>query len=311
MEPQIEPQIESPIEQPQMESPIEQPQMESPIEPDDYRCPCCTNYMYINFACNNNHSICQHCYMKINKCPICRDTSLVKIPRDKEIPTKECKNKEKGCKLQVYYFDDEHDIECLFNPLHCNFCNADLNDSTMEMIRTHYASNCVNMFRHIKCEHNKAEEEKTGRVYHLKLIEAVPSLINIDDQYFILMIPKLSQNKVNFYIFSINEKYKLSDYKVQIYSYNANGGLDRVIYYKKMFSLPVPLSDIQVENKLLNFTVKNMFIMEPKVTVKKVGKTTFVESNGVKGEPGSPGNWSYETYKEMHEKFTNLFNGKK
>jgi len=298
--------MESLIEQLRME-----PQIEPIIEPDNHRCPCCTNYMYINFSCNNKHLICQNCYMKVHKCPICRDTSIVKIPKNTSIPTKECKNKEKGCELQVYCFDDEHESECLFNPLHCNFCNVDVNDSNVDMIRNHYSFNCVNTFRNIKCEHNKIGEEKTGREYHLKSIEAVPSLINIDEQYFILMIPKLSQNKINFYIFSINEKYKLSDHKIRIFSHQDNNSLDRVIYFKKMYASPVPFGDIQMENKLLSFTVKNMFIINHTLKTKKVGNTTFVESNYVEGEPGSPGNWSYEFYDEMQKKMTDLFNGNK
>ena len=126
------------------------PVMEAQINPDDYRCPCCMNFMYINFACTNKHLICQNCYMKVHKCPICRDTIIVKTPKNNDILTKECKNKDKGCKLELYYFDDDHETECLYNPLHCHFCNSDLDDSSVELIKNHYASNCVNTFRNIK-----------------------------------------------------------------------------------------------------------------------------------------------------------------
>ena len=168
------------------------------INPDDYRCPCCMNYIYNNFSCNNKHNICENCYMKLNKCPLCRDEKITKSTIGNDIIKKECKNKE--CKLKVYHFDDEHEIECLYNPFHCKFCNADINNINFDAIKMHFESNCVNIFKYLECTSNITEAEIDGRKYNLQFIDSVPSLIGIDNQYFIMMIPKISQNKIDCFL---------------------------------------------------------------------------------------------------------------
>ena len=85
--------------------------------------------------------------MKLHKCPICRDETITESTITNNIPKKECKNKNKGCNLDLYYFDVEHELECLYNPFHCKFCNTDLDET--DNIKNHYESDCVNIFKYI------------------------------------------------------------------------------------------------------------------------------------------------------------------
>ena len=31
--------------------------MNTQVDPEDYRCPCCMNYVYIKFGCSNKHYV--------------------------------------------------------------------------------------------------------------------------------------------------------------------------------------------------------------------------------------------------------------
>ena len=276
------------------------------VDPEDYRCPCCMNYIYINFGCSNKHNVCENCYMKLRKCPICRDETITEKTLNNDITKKLCKNKDRGCNLDLYHFDDEHELECLYNPFHCKFCNMDIID-----IKNHYEFNCVNTFKYVEAGlfKNNKNNETEGRKYLVGLINIVPSLINVDDQYYIIMIPKSSQNKVDFYIFSTNNKHELSNYKVKIYGGPNYPTFEGIIYYNKLYCNNIPLKDLNNDKILLTFTIENMFIINRKMTTKKIGNVTYFESNVVDGEPGSAGNWSYKDLEEVTNMFMNI--GKK
>ena len=282
--------------------------MDIQVDSEDYRCPCCMNYMYINFGCSNKHNVCENCYMKLRKCPICRDETITESTLSTNIDRKQCKNKDKGCNLDLYYFDDEH--ECLYNPLHCKFCNTNIIENDGDYIKAHYESNCVNFFKYIDFENdvnrfrNIIDNETQGRRYCLTDIDSVPSLINCDNQYYILMIPK--SNKIEFYIFSQNKKYELSNYKIKICGTDTNPIFEGVIYYNKLYCNSIPLKDM---NKTLTFIVENLFIINRKISEKKIGNIHYFESNTISGEPGSAGNWSYKDLEEMKNMFMNI--GKK
>lgn len=292
------------------------------VDPEDYRCPCCMNYMYINFACSNKHNVCENCYMKLHKClktftfpvdaskkhlPICRDETITESTSNNNIIKKECKNKDKGCNLNLYHFDDEHELECLYNLFHCKFCNSDLDETNN--IRDHYESNCVNIFKYIDFENdvnrfrNIIDNETQGRRYCLTGINSIPSLINCEDQYYILMIPK--STKIDFYVFSTNKKYELSNYKIKIYTNQEDPIFEGAIYYNKLYCNSILLTDMNTDNKSLTFIIQNLFIINTKVTEKKIGNTHYFESSVVEGEPGSAGNWSYKDLEEVTNMFMN------
>lgn len=280
------------------------------IDPEDYKCPCCLTFIYVNYACKYKHNICGNCYMKIKECPICRNAEINKCNIDSEnnIARMECKNKNKGCKLDLYCFDDEHEAECLYNPLHCKFCKIDINDVSFESIKAHFSSNCINTFQIMNYPYYNSNKsgETDGRKFIIQSLKPIPSLINIDGQYFVVIIPKISQKKVNFMVFSINDKYKLSNYKIQILSFG-NKICEMNIHHKKMFDVSVSLSDIQ-SNNLLNFTIQNMFLINSKVVEHpKFNNTTIYETNSFSGEPGSAGNWTYDDFTELQNKFANIW----
>jgi len=283
--------------------------MNTEINSDDYRCPCCMNYIYINFVCINKHKICENCYMKVNKCPICRDDKISNYLSNNDINMKECKNKHKGCDLQLFHFDNEHELECFYNPFHCNFCNMNIDNKGFENIKYHYNSDCVNIFKYIEYDENK-ELEKDGKKYHLSSINLSPTIINVENQYFIILIPKISQQKVNLFIFSNNMRYKLSNYKVKLLSKSEDIIRESFIHYNKLHVLEIQLDDICQDNKLLNFVIQNKFIINKTLTEKKIGNFTYFESYNVEGEPGSPGNWTYEDLEEVTSKFSSLFRNK-
>jgi hypothetical protein len=270
------------------------------INPDDYRCPCCMNYIYINFGCSNKHNICENCYMKLNKCPICRDDDITKYTIDVNVKRKECKNKDKGCNVNLYDFDEDHDTECIYNPLHCKFCNQDLL-SDIDYIKNHYESDCVNTFKYIDFDDKSIKCRETQPRKHILSIDSVPSLINCKDEYFILMIPK--STKIDFYVFSTNNKYKLSNYKIKIFSNPKDPVFEGFINYNKLIYNSIPLK----ATKTLTFVIENMFIINSKTTECKIDDTTYFESHTVEGEPGAAGNWSYEDFEEITNKFINLF----
>lgn len=280
--------------------------MDTQIYPEDYRCPCCFNFIYINFACTNKHNMCENCYMKLTKCPVCRDEKIINSIIGNDIVKVKCKNKNRGCNLDVYCFDDEHELECLYNPFHCKFCNLDINDVNFGLIITHFNSNCVNTFKCLEYIFNINNSETGGRKYNIEFIDPVRSLINIDNQYFIMMIPKISQHMINFAIFSINDKYKLSNHKIKIISTSNIDILENTIHYKKIFFSSVPLDNIRAQNKL-SFTVQNMFIINRKMSEKKFGNVTYVETNSINGEPGSAGNWTFEDFQDITNRFMNIF----
>jgi len=275
--------------------------MTDQINADDYRCPCCMNYVYISFSCKNKHNICENCYMKVRKCPICRDDKITKTDTNKiDIKRKSCKNTDKGCNIDLFHFDDEHEIDCIYNTFCCKFCNMSIYDTNFDNIKNHYSNDCVNILNYIKYEKNN-EEEITGRKYKITL-EIKPSLINIENQYYIILIPKISQNKANFFVFSLNDKYKLSNYKIKLISGSNNSLCEKMIIYNKLICSDLELSLITI-NKSINLIIENMFIIDKKIVEKKINDVFYFESSYVTGEPGSPGNWTYDDLEEV----TNLF----
>ena len=279
-------------------------------DPEDYKCPCCLNFIYNNYKCSNNHNTCHECHMKISYCPICRDDKIIKskIIIGNDVILKECKNRDKGCELQLYHFDDDHEVDCLYNTLHCKFCNIDINDSNFNTVMKHYSTDCINTFNILKYNYdNKGQGETSGRVFHLKNIKSELSLINFDDQYIIMIIPKLSQKKINFVVFSSQEKYKLSNYKIKILDTTKSIISEIPIYYKRMYDSSIPCDQICKSNGLLNFTVENAFLLNRKKPDHFVhNNTNFYETYSIHGEPGSAGNWTHDDYENIFSKFMGL-----
>lgn len=275
---------------------------------DDYRCPCCMIYIYNNYQCGNGHNLCNECYLKVTECPICRVKGMRKSKIGSDILKKECKNKSRGCEMQLYHFDDDHEIDCIFKQFHCKFCNNNINDDNINLIRNHYESNCANIFKLIKFKYNDVNRgEKEGRKFKIQSMKPELSFINIDDNYIVVVIPRLSKEKISFMVFSPNSKYKQSNYKINILNTNGNVVLTSPIYYNAMHDFSVSTDAIFSSQNLMNFTIQNMFLIEPKVNSYKYGNTQYHETYHVKGEPGSPGNWSQNDFDEVFGKFTNMF----
>jgi hypothetical protein len=248
--------------------------------------------------------------MKVKECPLCRSKNIKpsELHPTVQIERKECKNVDRGCKLKLYHFDDEHEADCQYNPLHCKYCNHDIDDTNIESIKTHYEFDCVNEFTIMKySSQNTGDGETGGREFNIKFIKSNLNLINIDDQYIVLVVLKKSQGKVNFVVFSPYDKYKLSNYKIKITT-PTNDVLETYIYYKKLHEFNIPLNSMQTLNNTISFTIKNMFIMNRKITKTQLGENSvFIETHVVDGEPGSAGNWTHDDFVEMQNEFKNIF----
>jgi hypothetical protein len=233
--------------------------------------------------------------MKIKSCPLCRNENIDKSYTINNIARKECKNKSDGCNLLIYDFDNEHELDCLYNEWYCKFCNNSIKNINFESIIDHYKSNCVNIFNIIKYENSTDLEE--GRKYNIQLKSEL-CLLNMDNQYIIIIVPKTSF--INFIVFSTNTKYKLSNYKVKI-----NKTKETFIHYKNMIDCFLPRDNI-LSNNIIKFTIKNMFIINGKTKSYKRDGVNYFESYVVDGEPGSAGNWTKEDYDEVYDKFKNI-----
>ena len=90
--------------------------------------------------------------MKIKTCCICRNEEFKRQPIGDIVMRKICDNKDRGCNVDPYYFDDEHAQECLYKPLKCLFCKCRLDDN-IDNIVLHLQNDCVNTFE--RCEVKK------------------------------------------------------------------------------------------------------------------------------------------------------------
>lgn len=262
----------------------------------EYRCPCCMNYIYDLYKCQNNHSVCGNCFMRINKCPVCRDMNIRPLEFNQYVQRQPCKNNAYGCDFLLYHFDDEHEKDCVYNPFHCHYCNRDTSDNIIE----HYRSNCDNNPTILRCNYLNKGNETSGRIYHLLDIKSELSLIVVDDQYYILMFPKKSQ--INFMVFSMNEKYKHSNYTIKLLV-NHKNILESNIYYNKLVNSIMSTGS----DATLNLTIENMFIVDRKTKSTVKDNVHYITTYTVDGEPGSAGHWTKEDYDDIVNKFKGVF----
>ncbi len=267
------------------------------IKTDDYRCPCCMNFIYIRYICDNKHSICGNCYMKISKCPLCRCENIKKTDIDTQnILNKECKNKINGCSLVLYQFDNEHEEDCLYNPMQCKFCHINILNNH---VADHFEHFCVNQFKISTYMSNNTKSETTGRKYVVNGKTEL-SLFDIDGEYIVIVVPKMLQKKFDFYVFSTNNKYRLSNYKINILSPAGNTLSESSIYYRKMHSISISFDSL---DNMMSFVLQNMFIINRREKSKTIDNVIFFETFSVEGEPGSAGNWTYEDYTNIINMF--------
>ena len=263
------------------------------MDKNDYRCPCCMKYIYINYACPNKHNVCGDCWIKTDKCPICRDPKRIQTETNPSVPRKKCKNSE--CTINLYQFDDEHEKECQYNKFICKFCNNTINDSPPSSEVESHFNFCANNFITIKCpltdKVNIAEEFKIN-------IKPQPTLITIEDHYHMIIIPKPLQQKINFIVFSTKKKYRLSNYKIKIILPNRIH--ETPIYYKKMIDSNITYNF----DDTISFTIQNMFVINKAPTEQKMGNTYYFEEIRYKGEPGSAGNWTHDDYEKLLKEFS-------
>ena len=125
----------------------------------------------------------------------------------------------------------------------------------------------------------------------------------------IMVVPKPSKNMVNMMVFSLNERYRLNNYKIEIRGRNMVGKKEAVIYYKTMNDMMIPMSYLNSGiNSTLSFTIENLFILNRKTSRHTIGENVhFFETYSVDGEPGSAGNWTKEQYDEIGRQFTEIF----
>lgn len=297
--------------------------MSNRTNPEDYLCPCCTEYIYDRYGCQNNHLFCGNCFMRIKVCPICRDPKL--IDRNDENATnverRACKNKHKGCSSLIYTFDDDHEKNCMYNSFHCRFCSGQIEDQiedqgedqikqrTNQRIVDHFRSFCGNSCAILTFPKQDLQDETKGRSYRISNLKTQMTLIVIEDEYLILILPKVSRRAVNMMAFSLNHRYRHSNYKIEIRNTNTNTKREAMIHYNALVDFMIPLDHLSSGNvTTLNFTIENSFILNRRTKHTTYGNNVhFYETYTVDGEPGSAGNWTKEQHDDAVKKFTELF----
>jgi len=242
--------------------------------------------------------------MKTKICPICKDKNIQRadITVSDNVIMKECKNKDRGCNSQLYHFDDEHEMDCIYNLLHRNFCNNDKEFHGMGNLIGHYESHCINAYTILNKKHNNGSQKETcGREYYFEYLKPELTIINLDDEYVIMIIPKLSQKKINFVMFSPNAKYKQSNYKISITNDVGDVVLNSLIHYNKMCDSYISCDQICKSSGLLTFTVKNIFILnrEDPIVIEGANNSWYFEPHTEPGEPDSAGNWTPNTFDDI------------
>jgi hypothetical protein len=284
-------------------------------------CPCCSEYIYDLYKCNNSHNLCGNCFMRVRKCPICRET-LTDANRElnilsKSIERKNCKNYDRGCNSSLYIFDNDHESLCMYKTFKCKFCNSIFDDNNThstitEKIIHHYVDNCVNTFQILKYAF-PVNNENDGYEFYIKNLEIAPTLIVIDTHYYVMMIPKKLENKINFMIFSTLSKYQYSDYKIKINDISNKTLLERNIVYKQFENNITPLTPFiqsTQSNQKISFSIKNNFLLDHKVKSYKVNGVHFIETQYVEGEPDSAGHWRKSTYDDLLKSFKDVLSNK-
>lgn len=276
-------------------------------------CPCCTSYIYDLYRCDNNHSLCGDCWIKLKECPMCRNKKFCCANDQLAVLTsnverKHCKNhrlnSDNSCNMLLYSFDDDHEVSCMFNPFKCKFCSSTFDEIETDKLVQHYTNNCVNTFRVLR--YDMPDHEATeGQSFKVNDLELTPTLIVINDHYFVMVIPK--GDKVSFIVFSVAQMYKYSDYVIEIKNFSNKTILSCNIVYKQFEANLIPLTSFnQLFGQKLSFTIKNRFVIKPKVTVQDINGVHIVEVSNVEGQPGSAGNWRKSDFDEIAEKFSGL-----
>lgn len=278
-------------------------------------CPCCTSYIYDLYRCDNKHSLCGDCWIKLRECPTCRNKNL-SCANDQltdmtnSVERKHCKNhrldSDNSCNVLLYSFDDDHEAGCLFNPFKCKFCSAtfDETNTDTEKLVQHYTDNCVNVFHILRYDVSNNEETE-GQSFKVNDLELKPTMIVINDHYFVMIIPK--DNKVSLMVFSVAQLYKYSDYVVEIKDVSNRTILSCNIVYKQFEVNMIPLTSFnQLFGQKLSFVIKNRFVLKPKIKVQDINGVHFVEVSNVEGQPNSAGNWRKSDFDEMVKGFSGM-----
>lgn len=272
----------------------------------EYQCGYCQHFIYEKYSCSAGHVLCDYC-VRWKGCTICNDRTFKNISFDNSnCPRKSCKNHEIGCSDKIYEFDTVHEQDCLFNPFKCEFCNHFINTKSNEAAIDHFKSGCSNDFNIIRFCKNSTDKETKGRKYILDSITKQLTLIVMDDEYLVILVPK--GEMIKFIVFSLENKYKLSNYQVKI------SGKDRqediFIQYNTMLGHMFELSWLikPSEQTKLEFSIENLYIINRKVESTQIGDDTFfVESHTVEGEPGSAGHWTKEQSDDMRAQLIDMF----
>lgn len=112
--------------------------------------------------------------------------------------------------------------------------------------------------------------------------------------------------KIHVYIFSVNDYYKHSNYKIRMTSLINEKILERNIIFKGFEQNIIDLQYISDSYYNLYFIICNEFLLDRKCESWMDGNTRVINTSYVDGEPGSAGNWNKEDYDNMLEKFKNI-----
>lgn len=208
---------------------------------------------------------------------------------------------------------------CIYNAFKCKFCNHVFDESPAR-ISKHYGEDCVNENHIVRCP-LPDHEPGTGYQFKIHDIDIKPTLVIIGDHYYVMVVPKRSDNKINFMIFSTESKYRKSNYQItisnssntKIFDNDLLTNIKRNIIYKQFVDNIVPLESFidPKTSRTMSFTIQNQFLLKSHISRYEIGDVRCSENTYIEGEPGSPGNWSKEDYDDLTKKFKDLFANRK
>lgn len=127
--------------------------IEYSINKEELRCTICMIYLSEKiFRCiNGPHYVCEDCNTTLTSCPTCRHENKPFRAIDLEQSLVRFKTKCKYCPKNIFTWDKEHEEECPFAPVNCEFCKrvitGDIND-----IINHYSHFCDKEFFVLKVQ---------------------------------------------------------------------------------------------------------------------------------------------------------------
>lgn len=232
-------------------------------------CPCCDNYLKLPVhLCINGHSICRKCYLKLEKCPLCkkrfieaRNVAFEALAKTMLYP---CKKKPFGCNVKIAYDkQDEHNTVCEYSKYgyNCQWkdCtwNGPVNELKKHWLQSSHYANGPKLFA---AQHGANFLSNILDYADVVLLEAYDNLFwlkckIIDEKFFWAVQYIGEQSEANEYLYEVliyTSRHPLGP-KVSLSEYCHEIGMQNVDLFQENMSICLPLKALNercyIQNK--------------------------------------------------------------